>query len=213
MQKSCFPGGRKYIETKSQWSSVSQHWDHAFENDNSFRVTTPSSNCCKLCDLLFRQKRALRFSSASTSHKSHRHITTAEVRACETKRLAANQSDRVRLNFADVPCGLFALHELFRCGVPEDNVGDLMERRFVWERGNGIHRDFAAVGEALNVALQLVKRRPRDIQRTKCRVDVKAGNRRNESVLPLGLCEHKPIRPKAEPVAGLLLGGLLLLVP
>src|SRR5215469_13182450 len=57
---------------------------------------------------------------------------------------------------------------------------------------------------------QLVKRRPRDVQRTKCRVDVKAGNRSNESVLPVGLCEHKPIRPKAERVAGLLLGGLLL---
>src|SRR5215472_6962934 len=43
---------------------------------HSFRVTTPSSNYCKLCDLLFRQKCALRFSSASTSHKSHRQITT-----------------------------------------------------------------------------------------------------------------------------------------
>jgi hypothetical protein len=30
------------------------------------------------------------------------------------------------------------------------------------------------------------------------------------TVLPLALCEHKPIRPKAERVAGLLLGGLLL---
>src|SRR5215469_2802691 len=59
-------------------------------------------------------------------------------------------------------------------------------------------------------AFQLIKRRPRDVQRTKCRVDVKAGNWRNESVLPLGLCEHKPILPKAERVAGLLLGGLLL---
>ena len=117
---------------------------------------------------------------------------TAKVRTFEAKRFATNQCDGLGFNLADVSCGLFALHELFRCGVPEDNVGDLMERRFVWERGNGIHRDFAAVGEALNVAVQLVKRRPRDIQRTKCRVDVKAGNRRNESVLPLGLCEHKP---------------------
>src|SRR6516164_7818614 len=102
MQKSCFPGGRKHIETKSQWSSVSQHWDHAFENDNSFRVTTPSSNCCKLCDLLFRQKRALRFSSASTSHKSHRHITTTGVRTFEAKGFAANVRNGLRFNLADV---------------------------------------------------------------------------------------------------------------
>ena len=82
-------------------------------------------------------------------------------------------------------------------------------RLIMRESGNGIHRDFAAVGEALNVAVQLVKRRPRDIQRTKCRVDVKAGNRRNESVLPLGLCEHKPIRPKPEGAAGLRFGCLV----
>jgi len=120
MQKSCFPGGRKYIETKSQWSSVSQHWDHAFENDNSFRVTTPSSNCCKLCDLLFRQKRALRFSSASTSHKSHRHITTTGVRTFEAKGFAANQRNGLRFNLADVSGCLFAIHELIGCGVPEN---------------------------------------------------------------------------------------------
>ena len=50
-------------------------------------------------------------------------------------------------------CSLFAVNELFRCGVPENNVGDLVERRFVRECGNGIHRDLATVGEALNVAV------------------------------------------------------------
>ena len=74
-------------------------------------------------------------------------------------------------------------------------------RLIMRESGNGIHRDFAAVGEALNVAVQLVKRRPRDVQGAKGRVDVKAGNRRNGSVFPLGLREHKPIRPKPEGVA------------
>ena len=63
-------------------------------------------------------------------------------------------------------------------------MGDLVEHRFVRECGKGIHRDFATVGEALNVAVYLVKRRARDVQRAKCRVDVKAGNRRNGGVLP-----------------------------
>ena len=83
----------------------------------------------------------------------------------------------------------------------------------MWESGKRIHRDLATASEALNVAVQLIKRRPRDVQRAKCRVDVKAGNRRDGSVFALSLRQHKPIRPKAEPVAGLLLGGLLLLVP
>ena len=138
------------------------------------------------------------------------NIATAEVRAFEAKRFATNQRDGLRFNLADVPCGLFAIHKLFRCGVPENNVGDLVERRFMRECGNGIHRDFATVGEALNVAVQLVKRRPRDVQGAKCRVDVKAGNRRNGSVFPLGLREHKPIRPKPEGVASLRFGCLVL---
>ena len=51
------------------------------------------------------------------------NVPTAKCRAFEAKRLAANQSDRLRLNFADLPRGLFAVNERFRCGVPEDNVG------------------------------------------------------------------------------------------
>ena len=78
---------------------------------------------------------------------------------------------------------------------------DFVERGFMWESGKRIHRDFATVGEALKVAVQLMKRRPRDVQRAKCRVDVKAGNWWNGSVFPLGLREHKPIRPKPEGVA------------
>jgi hypothetical protein len=115
------------------------------------------------------------------------NIGTAEVSAFEAKRFAANQRDGLGFNLADVPCGLFAIHKPFRCGVPEDHVGQFVQRRLMWESGDGIHRDLSAVGEALNVAVQLVKRRPRDVQRTKCRVDVKAGNRRNGRVLSLGL--------------------------
>ena len=75
--------------------------------------------------MTFCERRAAFFHAEEgrTSHKSQDYLSTAELRAFEAKRLAANQRDGLRLNFADVPCGLFALHELFRCGVPEDNVG------------------------------------------------------------------------------------------
>src|SRR5215469_18278037 len=76
----------------------------------------------------------------------------------------------------------------------------------MWESGNGIHCDFTTASEALNVAVQLVKPCAGDVQGGKSRVDVKAGNRRNGSVLPLGLREHKPIRPKPEGVASLRFG-------
>ena len=75
--------------------------------------------------MTFCERRAAFFHAEEgrTSHKSQDYITTAKCRAFEAKRLAANQSDRLRLNFADVPRGLFAVNERFRCGVPEDNVG------------------------------------------------------------------------------------------
>ena len=138
------------------------------------------------------------------------NIATAEVSAFEAKRFATNQRDGLGLNLADVPCGLFAIHKPFRCRVPEHYVAELMERRFVWERGKRIHRDFASVGEALNVAVHLLKWRACDVQRSKGGVDVKAGNRRSIGVLSLGLCEHKPIRPKPEGVACLMFGCLVL---
>jgi hypothetical protein len=82
----------------------------------------------------------------------------------------------------------------------------------VWECGNGIHRDFATVRKALNVAVHLLKWRARDVQRSKRRVDVEIGNRRSISVLSLGLREHKPICPKPEGVAGLRFGCFVLVV-
>src|SRR5262249_22954300 len=38
------------------------------------------------------------------------NITTAEVRPFEAKGFATNQRDRLGFNLADVPCGLFAIH-------------------------------------------------------------------------------------------------------
>ena len=78
------------------------------------------------------------------------------------------------------------------------------------EFGQRIHSDFATKGEALSVAVQLVKRSLLDVQGAKCRVDVKTGNRRNGSVFPLGLRQHKPICPKPEGVAGLRFGCIVL---
>jgi hypothetical protein len=138
------------------------------------------------------------------------NIGTTKISAVKAKRFATNQRDGLGFNLADVPCGLFAIHKLFRCAMAESNVGNLVERGFMWECSKGIYSDFASVGEALNVAVQLVKRRARDVQGTKCRVDVKARNRRNGSVLPLRLREHKPIRPKPEGVASLRFGCFLL---
>src|SRR5205807_2474218 len=135
---------------------------------------------------------------------------TAKVRAFEAKGFAANQRNGLRFNLADVPCGLFTIHKLFRCRVPEDHVGQFVQRRLMWESGNGIYRDFTSVGEALNVAVQLVKRRASDVQSSESGVDVKAGNRRSVGVLTLGLREHKPIRPKTEGIACLRLGRLVL---
>ena len=65
------------------------------------------------------------------------NVPTAKVRAFEAKRFATNQRDGLRLNLADMPRGLLAIHQLFRCGVPEHDVGDLVERCFVWESRNG----------------------------------------------------------------------------
>ena len=107
------------------------------------------------------------------------------------------------LGLAYVPSGLFAIHESFGCCVSENNVSDLVERRFIWQGGKRIYGDFTPIRKALNVAVQLIKRCAGDVQRTKRRIDVKAGARRNECLFPLSLREYKPIRPKAERVAHL----------
>ena len=161
--------------------------------------------------MTFCERRAAFFHAEEgrTSHKSQDYITTAEVRAFEAKRFAANQSNGLRFNFADVPCGLFAIHKFFRCAMSQDHVSQFVQRGLMWESGNGIHCDFTTASEALNVAVQLIKRRPRDVQRAKCRVDVKAGNRRDGSVFALSLRQHKPIRPKPEGAAGLRFGCLV----
>ena len=84
--------------------------------------------------------------------------------------------------------------------------------RGTWSYARVLQRDsprLRTLGEALNVPIQLIKRCPRDFQRAKCRVDVKAGNLGNGGVFTLGLGEHKPIRPKPEGAAGLRFGCLV----
>ena len=76
------------------------------------------------------------------------NIATAEVRALEAKRFAANQRNGLGFNLADVSGGLFAIHQLFRRGMSEDHVGQFVQRGLMWESGERIHRDFASVGEA-----------------------------------------------------------------
>src|SRR6516165_12738932 len=51
------------------------------------------------------------------------NVATAEVRTFEAKRFAANERNRLRFNLANVSCGLLAIHKLFGCSVPENNVG------------------------------------------------------------------------------------------
>src|SRR6266481_8494358 len=138
------------------------------------------------------------------------YIATAELRAFKAQRFAANERDGLGLDLAYMPSGLFAIHELFGSGVPEDHMGQFVQCGFMRERGKGIHCDFAPGGETLNVAIHFLKWRARDVQSTKCPVDVKAGNRRSICALSLGLYEHKPIRPKPEGVACLRFGRLIL---
>ena len=75
--------------------------------------------------MTFYERRAAFFHAEEgrTSHKSQDYISTAEVNAFEAERFAANQRDALRFNLADVFGCLFAIHKLFRCGVPKDNVG------------------------------------------------------------------------------------------
>jgi hypothetical protein len=57
------------------------------------------------------------------------YVATAELRTFKAKRLAANERDGLGLDLADMPSGLFAIHESFGCCVSENDVSDLVERR------------------------------------------------------------------------------------
>src|SRR5215469_14401490 len=72
--------------------------------------------------------------------------------------------------------------------------------------GKRIHGDFTPIRKALNVAVQLIKRCAGDVQRAKCRIDVKTGNRLNVHFFAISLREYKPIRSTPERVARLRLG-------
>jgi hypothetical protein len=82
------------------------------------------------------------------------YVATAELRTFKAKRLAANECDGIGL--VDMSRGLFAIHESFDCCVSENNVSDLVERRFKWQGGKRIYGDFTPIRKALNVAVHLI---------------------------------------------------------
>ena len=137
-------------------------------------------------------------------------VATAEFRTVEAKCFATDERHGFRFDLADMHSGPFAIHQLFGGGMPENDVGYFVEGGFMREGGEGAYGDFACSRKALNVAIYLVKWRARDIQRAERRVDVKAGSWRKVSIFPLGLCQHKPIRPKSEGVVCLWFGCLVL---
>jgi hypothetical protein len=94
--------------------------------------------------------------------------------------------------------GVFVVHEFFGSCVPKNYVGDFVKCGFVGERRKGIHGNFPLPRKPLNVAVYFVKRRARHLQSTERCFQVKARNRRDVSFCALGLCEHKPVRPKPE---------------
>jgi hypothetical protein len=90
-------------------------------------------------------------------------------------------------------------------------VSDLVERRFMGQGGKRIHGDFTPNRKALNVTVQLIKRSAGDVQRAKCRIDVKTGNRLNVHFFAVSLREYKPIRSTPERVTCLRLGRFFIL--
>jgi hypothetical protein len=132
-------------------------------------------------------------------------VASAELRSVEAQRFAADERDGFRLHLAQMAGSEFVVHEFFAGGVPENNVGDSVERGFVWERGKRIDGNLALPRKPLNVTVDFVKRRACNVQSLERRLQVEAGNRRNVGFLAFGLCEHKPVRPKPEGVACLLL--------
>src|SRR5258706_1097809 len=131
------------------------------------------------------------------------NVATAELCPFEAERFAADERDGLGFDLADMHGGLFAVHHLFGRGMPENNVCKFVECGFVWECGERAYSDFVSGRKALNVPVQLVEWRARDIQCAERCVEVKAGCRWNVSVFSLGLREYKPIRTKPEGVAGL----------
>ena len=138
------------------------------------------------------------------------NVATAELSPFEAERFAADESDGFGFDLADMHGGLFAVYHLFGRGMLENYVCKFVECGFVWECGERAYSDFVSGRKALNVPVQLVKWRARDIQCAERRVEIKAGCRWNVSVFSLGLREYKPIRTKPEDVACLSLFRLVL---
>jgi len=120
-------------------------------------------------------------------------VPAAELCSVESERFATDQRDGFRFHLAQMARSVLTVHELFESRVSEHNVGNFMERGFVRERGYRIYSNFPMPCKPLNVAIDFIKRRTRDVQSAKRRIQVEAGNRRNEGFVALGLCEDKPI--------------------
>jgi hypothetical protein len=133
------------------------------------------------------------------------NVAPAEFCSVESERFATDQGDGFRFHLAQMAGSVFTVHKLFRSGVPENNVGNLVERGFLRECGERIYSNFSVPCKPLNVAVDFVKRRPRYIQCVERRIQVEARNRRNVGFFALGLCENKPIGTKAKGIACLCL--------
>ena len=58
-------------------------------------------------------------------------VATAELGSVEPQRFATDECDGFRFHLAQMAGSVFGVHELFGSGVPENNVGDFVERGFV----------------------------------------------------------------------------------
>ena len=62
-------------------------------------------------------------------------VAPAELCPVESQRFATDERDRFRFHLAQMARSVFAVHELFGSGMPENHMGDFVERGFVRERG------------------------------------------------------------------------------
>jgi len=62
-------------------------------------------------------------------------VAPAELCPVESQRFATDERDRFRFHLAQMAGSVFAVHELFGTGMPENHMGDFVERGFVRERG------------------------------------------------------------------------------
>ena len=77
-------------------------------------------------------------------------VASAEFRAFETECFARDQGDGFGLDLAQMGSSEFSLQESFGCCVPENNVGDFVERGLVRESGQKGATPTNAIASPLN---------------------------------------------------------------